>query len=164
MPQRGQEQSIAERLDRYTMPVTETGCWLWTGGCETRGFPFLMYGRIWVRGRTLPAHRVSYEHHVGVIPEGMCVMHKCDVPLCINPQHLKVGVPRENTGDMIAKGRNASMIATRRGESSNWNKLTRDQVLAIRVDSGSNQQIADAYGVTRGCIIRIRERHTWGWL
>lgn len=161
MPLKGHEIPIGERLERYSMPVTETGCWLWIGGCETRGFPFLRYGRIWVKGRTLVAHRVSYEHHIGPVPTGMKVLHKCDVPLCVNPAHLMLGTSRDNTHDMISKGRNEPMLSTRRGASSNFAKLTAQQVLAIRSDNRFQRVIAKEYQITQTAVSSIKLRKSW---
>jgi len=69
----------------HVHPKGEDECWIWEGG--TRG----QYGAGWLNGRTQGAHCVSYQLFVGSIPDGIEVMHKCDVPLCVNPNHLKLG-------------------------------------------------------------------------
>lgn len=155
------ELPIKERLDKHSIPVTESGCWLWTGGCDSRGWPFLPYGRIWVRGRTLNAHRVAYEAYLGPIPTGMKVLHKCDTPSCINPEHLMLGTAKDNTRDMMKKGRNEPMLTTRRGERSNFNKLSISQVLAIRSDGRLQRIIADEYGISQSCVSHLKARKNW---
>ena len=66
-------------------PEPNTGCWLWLGPVDERG-----YGKINAQGYYL-AHRLAYAETNGPIPEGLLVLHKCDVPSCINPDHLYVG-------------------------------------------------------------------------
>lgn len=75
------------------------GCWLWTGAMQ-RG-----YGTMCLVKRFFGAHRVSYELHKGPVPQGLHVLHKCDVRACVNPDHLFVGSRSDNMQDMMAKGR-----------------------------------------------------------
>ena len=80
-----------------------SGCLIFTGARTAKG-----YGRIGAGGRSrgqLYVHRVVWEHHNGPIPEGMVVMHRCDVSSCCAIDHLQVGTYAENTADMVAKGR-----------------------------------------------------------
>lgn len=92
---------------RFWRNVNKTsGCWLWTGTLSPKG-----YGNIGLGGRGgkhSGAHRVSWELHYGPIPEGLFVLHRCDVPACVNPEHLWLGTNRDNIDDMMAKGRSAS--------------------------------------------------------
>lgn len=81
-------------------PEPNTGCWLW---CLTRNAKG--YGRVEYRGKTVAAHRLSYELHRGPIPAGMLVCHTCDTPACCNPDHLWLGTPQQNALDSVAKGR-----------------------------------------------------------
>ena len=76
-------------------------CWNWNGGKLVEG-----YGRFVDRGKYVLAHRVSWEIHNGPIPEGLCVLHRCDNPPCTNPDHLFVGTHGDNARDRAAKGRN----------------------------------------------------------
>lgn len=92
---------LEERLDNSTIPVTESGCWLWDGYCMPNG-----YGVVRDDERTkILAHRASYAVHNGPIPKGMNVCHSCDVPSCVNPSHLWVGTQADNLDDMTKKGR-----------------------------------------------------------
>lgn len=84
------------------------GCWTWTGArtrSRVEASSVLPYGQFWCEGKTQSAHRISYKMFRGKIPPGMHVMHGCDNPLCVNPDHLELGYPDENMADKIAKGR-----------------------------------------------------------
>ena len=76
-------------------------CWIYTGQKTRDGYGVIGIGRT----KQLRAHRVSYELHIGPIPAGMLVCHRCDTPLCIRPEHLFLGTPKDNTQDMLLKGR-----------------------------------------------------------
>lgn len=88
--------------DRFWRYVDKSNkCWLWTGATNGR------YGKI-SRGPGLGlvgAHRASWEIHVGPIPPGMQVLHRCDVTNCVRPDHLFLGTNQDNTNDKVAKGR-----------------------------------------------------------
>lgn len=75
-------------------------CWIWTGSIRNDG-----YGRYPVNRQWKGAHRVAYELYKGPIPEGLLVRHKCDNPLCINPEHLELGTNKDNVWDMYLRGR-----------------------------------------------------------
>lgn len=92
--------TVAQRLEAQRN-VTETGCWEWTGGVNASGYGEMGIGK---HGRSL-THRAGYEAFVGPIPDGMCVLHRCDNPPCFNPDHLFLGTRQENNLDMVAKGR-----------------------------------------------------------
>lgn len=164
MPAKGQEQPLLERIERFSMPEPNSGCWLWTGGSDDRGFPFQQYGRMCVHGVTIAAHRASWMAHRGAIPEGMLVCHKCDTPLCVNPEHLFLGTHKDNTRDMVEKGRDEPTKATRRGQGSNFAKLTPDQVLSIRADDRVQRMIANDYGISQPCVSLIKRFKNWSSL
>lgn len=142
--------------DRLTgkFVVTERGCWEWTAGKTTSG-----YGTLGVEDRkTKLAHRVSYESNVGPIPDGLCVLHKCDVPSCINPDHLFLGTRVDNNQDMVGKGRQRGCPP---GEKHHNCKLTDEKVLKIRLDKRSCKIVGPEYGVTDVLVSRIRRRKIW---
>ena len=92
--------SLEKRFnDNYLIDIT-TGCWIWMGYLNSGG-----YGSFYVDGQLRSAHRVSWELHYGPIPEGLNVCHHCDVPGCVNPDHLFVGTQKDNIRDALNKGR-----------------------------------------------------------
>ncbi len=97
---RAKDIAFTERrfLESYT-PEPNSGCWLWTGSVNTYG-----YGQLHSGPRLLTAHRYSYERQNGK-PLKNFGCHKCDVPACVNPDHIFDGTPKDNHADMIAKGR-----------------------------------------------------------
>lgn len=135
---------------RFEQKVQVTpGCWKWTGSKNKYG-----YGRFWLAGAIVGAHRVSYELYVGQIPEGMCVCHRCDNPECVNPDHLFVGTHQENMRDMAAKGRNFTPAL--KGQANGMAKLTNEQIAAIRQDGRKVTAIARAYGVAHQHVSKIK--------
>jgi hypothetical protein len=87
--------------ERFWAKVEKTdSCWPWRAGVNKEYGEF-NFGNNWMR----QAHRVAWELTHGPIPDGLCVLHKCDVPLCVNPDHLFLGTKLDNVRDMIAKGR-----------------------------------------------------------
>src|SRR5687767_4720826 len=87
--------------ERFWEKVRKTdGCWLWTASRNAKGYGQIMYQR-----RPIHAHRVSWQLANGPIPDGLCVLHRCDNPQCVNPGHLFLGTIVDNNRDMFAKGR-----------------------------------------------------------
>lgn len=110
-------------VNRFKSQYREEGpgeCWLWTGLLSSRG-----YGRLRI-GTEEGAHRISWTLANGSIPDGLSVLHRCDVRACVNPSHLFLGTLGDNIRDCTEKGRNA------RGESHGMVKLTAVQVIKIR--------------------------------
>ena len=151
------------------------GCMLWTGTVSNHG-----YGQIclWKNGKSLTqrAHRVAWEMTNGPVPYGLSVLHRCDVRLCCNPEHLFLGTQADNMADMVAKGRSATgernaarkYLGSRRGERNNFVRLTSEQVHAIRkryaAGGVTHKQIAAEYGVSRPTVTAIMAGRNWGWL
>jgi hypothetical protein len=94
------DNGICQKIEAYSMPVTETGCWIWMRSNKARN-----YGCIWYRNKTMFAHQVSWIAFKGEIPKGLCVLHHCDTPECVNPDHLFLGTHLDNMRDMLKKGR-----------------------------------------------------------
>ena len=136
-------------------------CWEWLAGKTHNG-----YGMIGKGGRhngMLRAHRVSWELANGPIPDGLCVLHHCDNPGCVNPLHLWIGTNADNQQDMAQKGRAAS----NKGESNGKAKLTAQDVHEIRQMLSrdiSHRVIAKVYGVKRSTISDINIGRCWDWL
>lgn len=142
-------------LLRFWSKVDVTpGCWLWT---PTRAL-INGYGMFTVRaGVQRLAHRLSYELHYGEVPpKGMHVRHRCDEPLCVNPDHLLLGTPADNMRDKVMRGRQA------RGESSPMAKLTDADVREIRAaPDGQGRALARKFGVAFTTVSKIRNGHSW---
>ena len=129
-----------------------TGCWMWNGIAEHE------YGMLRVAGRgQMRAHRLSWEAHNGLIPEGMQVLHKCDTPACVNPYHLFLGDHSDNMADMKSKGRGASV----RGEAHHQGKLDDASVIDILTSPKSNTTLAECYHVSKVMVGLIRKRKRW---
>jgi hypothetical protein len=142
--------TLPERLEYLSERVTESGCQIWTAHVSKKG-----YGRIGVNNKVMMAHRVAYEVANGAIPKGMAVCHRCDVPSCINPNHLFLGTFYENSMDMVKKGRH------KHGESHFAAKLTDEDILKIRSDNRSGSQIAKDYGISKNYISNIKLKKNW---
>lgn len=97
----------AAKFMTNVVPVPESGCWLWQGAANMKG-----YGTLYINGVRKMAHRYSYELFRGPIGEGLFACHKCDTPACCNPDHLFLGTNRDNTQDMFRKGRSARQRKT----------------------------------------------------
>lgn len=97
--------------------------------------------------------------HIGPIPDNLLVMHLCDNPSCVNPDHLMVGTAKENTQDMIAKGR--KRVVAPLGERNGKAKLTADLALHIKKSSSTNAQLARELGLSPNCIRGVRTGRTW---
>jgi hypothetical protein len=142
--------------DRF-VPEPNSGCWLWIGAQNNKGYGVISAKR-GNRWKVVLASRFSYEKHRGSIPPGLCVLHKCDTPICVNPDHLFVGTKRDNTDDALRKGR------MHRGETSGSSKLKREQVLEIRSElakGATHSSLAKRFDVSRPHITRIANRQYW---
>lgn len=143
---------LPQRLAHYTAAPNENGCTLWMGYKLISGYGTIAYKRKMHR-----AHRLAWTAAHGPIPKGLCVCHKCDVPSCINVDHLFLGTHAENMADREAKGRHNPA----RGEAVATAKLTAEEVLKIRADTRTAAKIAADYGVDPSLVYRIRSRSIW---
>lgn len=131
-------------------------CWLWVG-CK-RGKGRHARGQIGVKGKMTNSSRCSWQIHFGEIPEGMQVLHRCDIPLCVRPDHLFLGTQRDNVLDMFAKGR-----APRAGAANGMAKLTPEQVAEIRKLKGiiTQTKLAERFGISNGTVSAIHTGKRW---
>jgi hypothetical protein len=158
-------------LDRFWSKVQKTEtCWLWTASKRHKGYGAFCYERngIKVQGR---AHRFSWELHFGEIPEGLFVLHRCDNPACVRPDHLFLGTNQDNVDDMMAKGRHVAggaRIGTdykyRRGTEHHNAKLKPSDIQRIR----QRRAAGDSYGkisreeqLSIGHVFRIVNKQAW---
>jgi hypothetical protein len=133
-------------------------CWLWTASC-VKG-----YGQLHVDGKSKRVHRLMYELVVGPIPEGLDILHSCDVRNCCNPAHLRPGTDLENAADKMRRGRWRGG-SSNPGERHPNRKLSDEIVREIRawyaVGGWSTPVLAAAFGVHQGTIWRIVRRKAW---
>jgi hypothetical protein len=144
-------QREASRFYNFVSPEPMSGCYLWTGECNRRG-----YGKIRVRNEKFLAHRLSFSIAVKD-PQSLLVLHKCDNPCCVNPAHLFLGSQSDNLYDMHRKGRNW----TPKGESHGASKLRLHQVLSIRADTRKNSIIARDFCIDRTTVRDIKSGKRW---
>ena len=149
--------TVHQRFEEKYIPVTESGCWLWTASVGSHG-----YGQLNIDGKPILAHRYSYEAHIGPIPEGngyhgACVLHRCDVPSCVNPAHLFIGSNNDNIKDMVKKGRHGTL----KGEASGRAKITEADVIAILADNRRPEEIEVDYPVKAQQIRLIKRGASW---
>jgi len=133
-------------------------CWEWQGYINDSGYGQFRCGN----GALLRAHRISYEIHKGAIPDGLIILHKCDNPRCVNPDHLSVGTHADNIHDMDQKGRRIN--SPHYGESHGMSKLTAELVRQIRdlADSGiSYEEIGRRFAISANHAGRIAKRESW---
>ena len=140
--------------------MEEDDCWLWIGTLSSNG-----YGRWRLNGREIGAHRFAFAISEDRNPFSLnLICHTCDNKACVNALHLFEGTPRDNVMDSVSKGR---WQPCRRGENSNFSKLTLDNVIQIRalarIPGKTHQQLAKQFGISRPGITRIINRDTWAW-
>ena len=140
-----------ESFEKRYIPVTESGCWLWLNQPMKNG-----YGVIYHAGRNVYAHRISWEIHRGPIPAELCVLHSCDVRICVNPDHLFLGTRTVNQQDMKMKNRSTQ------GSRNPMSKLTETHVQMIRSFTHlSTHHLAALFSVDDETIRTIRNGQRW---
>ena len=150
--------TLEVRFWRFVTKKSESECWEWEGQKLSNG-----YGRISLGAKKLGAdgaHRVSWKlANKQDIPKGMHIMHKCDNPKCVNPSHLELGTPKQNTQDMIRKGRKRTVapLGTENGKSL----LDAEKVLLIRSSNLNHAALGRQLGVSPNCIRGVRIGRTW---
>ncbi len=152
----------------YTQPIEprfwqnvrkiDGGGWEWTGHRDEKG-----YGRMSMNGRFCRVHRISLHLHSGFnIFDDLCVLHRCDNPWCVNPDHLFCGTNKDNSDDRDQKGRNVVM----RGSSNGRAKIDEATALAIKraLATGTEQQkqIAKRFQTTEWIVRAIKKGICWG--
>jgi hypothetical protein len=169
---------------RFWAQVQKTdGCWLWTGA-TVKG-----YGAFFANGKSIRAHRYSYQLHHGPIPSGKMVLHHCDTPACVRPDHIYAGTNLDNVRDAMQRGRtptgdrNGSRLHPEKrqrgdghwarraaemptkGEGNGNAKLNRTDIEEIRrlYASGkySQSQLGRKFGITQTSVGRIVNRLNW---
>lgn len=148
---------MKDRFLKFVEPITETGCWIWTGGVFRHGYGMFSPEK----GKTKSAHRMSYELFVGEIPGELCVCHKCDTPLCVNPAHLFLGTVADNARDMDNKGRRVKV----NGEGHGRSKITEESARKISIEYAiggiTMKNLGDKFGISATQVHRIVHKTRW---
>ena len=153
-----QRKTISERL--FAKVRITPGCWLWQGGKANYGYGTMSDGS----GRLIGAHRASWIVHNGPIPEGLQVLHKCDVPECVNPDHLSLGTQKDNMEDCANKGRIRFGIVKSKGSSHYKTRFVEADIIEIRRLRSVGVPccvVARKYGVCQSTISQITRRSNW---
>lgn len=140
--------------------LSKSKCWLWSAGLDRKG-----YGVFKPTGSRLHkrAHRISYEMHIGEIPAGLFILHKCDVRRCVNPKHLYAGTQKQNIQDALRRNR----LCPAKGEKAGRSVLTKEQVIFIRANSIpydpklGRAALAKKYGVAASTISEVVLKNNW---
>jgi len=132
-----------------------TECWEWLGGKHRIG-----YGNFYINCTKYQAHRYAWILENGKIPDGLCVLHKCDNRGCCNPAHLFLGTQKDNIADMVAKGRH-------RGASNNKNnaKINSEKARIIRywwsLGNMTQERIGKFFGITQTSAKDVIHNISW---
>lgn len=148
------DKSQEKIVERFLAKVLKSDdCWLWIGARYRNG-----YGAFNIGGRNQCAQRAAWILFVGLIPDGTFVLHRCDNPPCVNPEHLFLGTPKDNTQDMVQKGRSTA------GEKHRLAKLTAENVFEIRslhANGHVQRRIAEQFNVSYPTVNNIIKRKSW---
>jgi len=152
------EQRFWDKVDKNTSPIFYNGarCWEWIASKTQKGYGSFGF----TGGRTEYAHRISWIWSFGDVPDGLFVCHGCDNRSCVNPKHLFLGTAKENSEDMVNKGR--SIV----NEKNPMSKLKESEVKEIREilsspNRPSHQKIASMFGVSQATISMIGSNYIW---
>lgn len=143
-----------ERIERHFTPEPNTGCWLWYGARLPRG-----YGQMYFRGHRLYAHRLMFALFRRS-PGALLVLHRCDTPECVNPDHLFLGTQADNMQDAKRKGRMRMWLTPERtrGELNVKAKITDAQRAELLVEKRRGSRTVDLarrYGITTTRVCQI---------
>ncbi len=151
----------AERFWRFVSPEPNTGCWLWTGGINEHGYGVF---RLDAEHPTEKAHRVAWFLGKGPIPDGLNVLHKCDVAWCVNHEsHLYLGTPVENSRDMVARNRHRTPHFA--GANHPRARLSVEGVVRLREKYGrgeaTQEELGVLFGIGQAQVSRIVRGEQW---
>lgn len=148
----------AEQAERFFSRFTRAeGCWEWQGHPDEDGYGQMRIGK----RRVAKAHRISWMIHKGIVPDGLCVLHRCDNPPCVNPDHLFLGTSTDNNKDRDSKGR-GNAPKGERVRSAKLTNMTAAQILQDFIPGTTTEaHLAKKYGVTQGAINSLLRGRSW---
>lgn len=154
--------TLEERFHQKYQPVPWSGCWIWTSATKEHGYGVIGKGAR--KDGTIKAHRLSYLIHKGDIPDGKIVMHLCNNPLCVNPDHLEAGTRKQNSQYMVYCGR--LKLPDNKGEKASWSKITEEAAKEIieaqnTKTKGTGTYLAKKFNVSRSAIYEIWGGKNW---
>jgi hypothetical protein len=154
-------QSITN-FDKQVFRDGKNKCWIWKGYKHKNGYGYFTW-RFGGNSYKQDAHRFSYMIYVGDVQRKLCVCHTCDRKECVNPNHLWTGTHKENTADMMRKGRYAKKFHY--GEKNPNSKLTKKDVLYIRSHFKKRivtaEMLSKKFGVKKGTIWAVHQKTSW---
>ena len=153
------QDDLNKTISRFWLKVdigSDDDCWEWLACKNPKG-----YGQFQYEKSIQQAHRVSYMINIGKIPDGLFVLHNCDNPSCVNPNHLFLGTNQDNVQDKVNKNR----VHHPKGELNGRSKLTKKDIRTIRKLYASGNyfqyQLGEMFGVTQPTIGSIVNNQTW---
>lgn len=154
---------LRHRIESGSAPVPECGCWLWLGSGDKNGYGSIGTGR---RSRSAKVHRVSFIVFVGPIPNGYDVLHKCDTPCCVNPDHLMLGTAQSNLVDMVIKKRSTANrgnlpYGVRKQHRRYKRPDTPDRFEAVVVQGGRTVYLGTFATIDKASVIATNARAKW---
>ncbi len=145
-----------EKFMNLVMPEPNTGCWIWIGRFDNNG-----YGRLSHREKYQVAHRYSFALFNGDFDVKEWVLHKCDNPFCVNPDHLYLGDAKQNMIDRDTRGRQK----TQRGSAHKLAKISEADAIQIRALHNSKtyptRKLARDFGISQCTVMKILKRVAW---
>lgn len=146
---------LIDIFKKYEIEKQRNGCWYWTRSLDGSG-----YGNLSVNNKMWRAHRYFFYVAYGKHPGNNVVMHKCDTPICVNPEHLSLGTQLDNIADRHRKGRNGAC----RGDDAPWSKLSSNQIPIIKrmFEEGIPRiQIMEKFNISKTQMYRIVKGESW---
>jgi len=150
-----EDENVLKRFWNKVEKKTDVECWEWSASRNKYG-----YGRININKKVMKCHRLSFEiYYKRFISNGLCILHSCDNPKCVNPNHLSEGTHQDNMNDMINKGRHA------KGEKITTSKLKENDIVEIRKllkeTNLTQKQIGKQFNIARSTISLIKSNKRW---